>query len=386
MGGDTSTENFYAGVPVFHGFANVVDQERYQPLPDDWLIGIADVVDSTKAVQAKRYKTVNMAGAAVIVAITNALQHREFPFVFGGDGASFAVPPSAAEIARDALAATAAWVKEELDLTLRIGLVPVAAARAQGIDVRVARFAASDNVALAMFSGGGLVFADATVKQGRFAVTAAPPGTRPDLSGLSCRFEEIPAVRGIILSILVMPAATANADDVRRTMEAVIRLTERNPDASGPIPQELPRLRWPPQGLDLEARAQRRAGEPINLRKAKLLVWTLLGFFIMRFNIKVGRFSPKKYAKELVENSDFRKFDDTLRMVIDCTPALADEIERTLTAAAANGTVRFGLHRQDKAMMTCFTPSPIKSNHVHFIDGALGGYTVAAVALKGTSS
>ena len=127
----TPTENFYAGVPVFRGFANVVDRERYQPLPDDWLIGIADVVDSTKAVQAKRYKAVNMAGAAVIVAITNALGHREFPFVFGGDGASFAVPPSAAAIAREALAATAAWVKEELDLTLRTGLVPVAAARTQ---------------------------------------------------------------------------------------------------------------------------------------------------------------------------------------------------------------------------------------------------------------
>ena len=95
------------------------------------------------------------------------------------------------------------------------------------------------------------------------------------------------------------------------------------------MPKELPRLRWPPQGLDLEARAQRRAGESLPWRKAKLLVWTLLCFLIMRFNIKVGRFSPKKYAREVVENSDFRKFDDTLRMVIDCTPALADEIERT---------------------------------------------------------
>ena len=33
-------------------------------------------------------------------------------------------------------------------------------------------------------------------------------------------------------------------------------------------------------------------------------------------------------------------------------------------------------------MMTCFTPSPINANHVHFIDGALGGYTTAAIALK----
>ena len=148
------------------------------------------------------------------------------------------------------------------------------------------------------------------------------------------------------------------------------------------MPSDCPRLGWPPQGLDLEARAQRRTGESLRARKAKLLVWTLLYFLTMRFRIKVGRFSPAKYAREVVENSDFRKFDDTLRMVIDCTPKLADEIERQLTEAAASGTVRFGLHRQDKAMMTCFTPSPIDANHVHFIDGALGGYTNAATALK----
>jgi hypothetical protein len=382
MGADTSSDEFYADIPVFRGFSNIVDPQHYRPLPDDWLIGIADVTDSTKAVRDRRYKAVNMAGAAAIVAVTNALRHRDFPFVFGGDGASFAVPASAVAIARDAMAATAAWVKDELGLTLRTGLVPVAAVRTHGHDVRVARFAASDNIALAMFSGGGLAWADAAVKQGEFAVRAAQSGARPDLSGLSCRFEEIPAVRGLILSLLVTPAPGASSDDVRALFEAVVRLTERNPDASGPIPQELPRLRWPPQGLDLEARAQRRTDEPLAWRKTKLLVWTLLGFLIMRFNIKVGRFEPKKYARELVENSDFRKFDDTLRMVIDCTPALADEIERTLAAAA--GTVRFGLHRQDKAMMTCFTPSPVNPNHVHFIDGALGGYTTAALALKAT--
>jgi hypothetical protein len=34
-------------------------------------------------------------------------------------------------------------------------------------------------------------------------------------------------------------------------------------------------------------------------------------------------------------------------------------------------------------MMTCFTPSAFRSDHVHFIDGALGGYALAASALKG---
>ena len=113
------------------------------------------MVQSTKAIAENRYKAVNMAGAAVIVSITNALDGRDFPFVFGGDGASFAVPRRDAAAARQALAETATWVKEDLDLSLRIGMVPVDGIRAQGLDVRVARYAPSENISIAMFSGGG---------------------------------------------------------------------------------------------------------------------------------------------------------------------------------------------------------------------------------------
>jgi DUF3095 family protein len=90
----------------------------------------------------------------------------------------------------------------------------------------------------------------------------------------------------------------------------------------------------------------------------------------------------KKYTREVVENSDFRKFDDSLRMVLDCSPELAANIDDCLKAAAAKGVVRYGSHRQQAAMMTCFTPSPSRPSHVHFIDGAQGGYALAAAALK----
>src|ERR1700709_2321961 len=150
------SEPFYAGIPVFRGFGSLMDPTLYSPLPDDWSIGVADIVESTKAIAEARYKAVNRAGAAVIAAITNALDGREFPFVFGGDGASFAVSPDDLARAREALAATAAWVKDDLDLQMRVALVPVAAVRAQGLDVRVARFAPSPNLSYAMFSGAGL--------------------------------------------------------------------------------------------------------------------------------------------------------------------------------------------------------------------------------------
>src|SRR5882672_1520835 len=141
-----SNEPFYASIPVFRGFGSLMDPALYSPLPDDWTIGVADIVESTKAIAAKRYKAVNMAGAAVIASVTNALEGREFPFVFGGDGASFAVGPDDLPRAREALAATAAWVKDDLDLHMRVALVPVSAIRAQGADVRVARFGPSANL------------------------------------------------------------------------------------------------------------------------------------------------------------------------------------------------------------------------------------------------
>jgi hypothetical protein len=374
------SDTFYGGIPVFRGFGSLMDPALYSPLPDDWSIGVADIVESTQAIADARYKAVNMAGAAVIAAVTNALEGREFPFVFGGDGASFAVSPEDLGRAREALAATAAWVKDDLDLVMRVALVPVTAVRAQGLDVRVARFGPSPNLSYAMFSGGGLGWAEAAMKRGEFAVPAALSGTQPDLTGLSCRFEEIPSVRGVILSVLVMPSRGAGAAAFRKLIEDVIALVERSPDAGRPVPPGGPALRWPPAGVEFEARAAR--GGPLFKRRAFVLANTLFVYLIMRFGISVGGFVPKTYVQQVVENSDFRKYDDGLRMILDCTPELENALTQRLARAASSGIARYGLHRQDAAMMTCFTPSALRSDHVHFIDGARGGYASAATALK----
>ncbi len=376
------SDRFYGRIPVFRGFASLMDPALYSPLPDDWSIGVADIVESTRAIAEARYKAVNMAGAAVISAVTNALDGREFPFVFGGDGASFAVSPDDLDRAREALAATAAWVRDDLNLAMRVALVPVAAVRAQGLDVRVARFGPSPNLSYAMFSGGGLGWADTAMKRGEFAIEVAPPGTQPDLTGLSCRFEEIPAARGVILSVLVVPTRNADASAFRRVIEDVIALVERSPEAGRPVPPDGPPLRWPPAGVDFEARARR--GGSLLRRRAGVLAHTLFAYLIMRTGIKVGGFVPKIYVRQVVENSDFRKYDDGLRMILDCSPELERALTQRLAQAASAGIVRYGMHRQDAAMMTCFTPSALRSDHVHFIDGARGGYASAATALKAT--
>src|SRR4029078_8088637 len=96
-----STRDFYESLPVFREFAQVADETCFRPVPGDGSIGVPDVQQSTRAIRENRYKAVNMAGAAVIASIANALRGRDFPCVFGGDRASCAVPPGDAALARE---------------------------------------------------------------------------------------------------------------------------------------------------------------------------------------------------------------------------------------------------------------------------------------------
>ena len=135
--------SFYESIPIFGEFAEAVRPENARPLPDDWVVGFSDVVGSTDVVANGRYKAVNMVGAGVIAAVANALERRPFPFVFGGDGASFATSEADAPAAAAALAAMANFAHDEFELDLRVAMIPVREIRAVGPDVKVARYGAT---------------------------------------------------------------------------------------------------------------------------------------------------------------------------------------------------------------------------------------------------
>ncbi|MEX6505955.1 DUF3095 domain-containing protein [Jiella sp. M17.18] len=370
---------FYDDVPHLSDFTRVGDESAYRALPEGWIVGIADIERSTDAVAAGRYKEVNTVAAAVIAAVANVLSGRDFPFVFGGDGAGFALPAEQSDLAAGAMAAVAGWARDAFGLHLRIAIVSVETIRTAGRDVRVARFCPSPDVSYAMFHGGGLAWAEARMKDGEFRLDpASGDAARPDLTGLSCRFSPVAAQRGLILSLIVVPDGEPG-EAFAALVRDLLRLAADSASSGSPVPAGGPPLRWPSAGLGIEARAA-AAARRTPLWRARLSVGlrTLLAFFVFKSRRKVGGFDPARYIDELVRNSDFRKFDDGLRMTLDCTPVVADAIAARLSAAEAEGIAVAGLHRQDEAMLTCFTPSPTSSDHVHFVDGAMGGYAAAA--------
>jgi hypothetical protein len=377
-----ATEAFYAQLPAFDHFDGVTDPVHYRPLPEDWWLATSDVTNSTKAIEAGRYKAVNMAGASVISAILNALGHREVPFVFGGDGALVAVPEVALERTRPALAAVRSWVSDELGLSLRAALVPMRDVRANDHDVQVARFQAAPEVFYAMFAGGGASWAEGQMKAGRYAIEAAPSGTRPDLTGLSCRWTPITARHGAIVSIIAVPASEDIAA-FRNVVHDIVSLIGEQERDGHPLPPDGPSFKWPPEGLDYEARAASPPQERWK-RKIKILVEMAAGIFSDKTGKPLGRFSAKLYRSDTARNTDFRKFDDGLKMTVDIDAARLAKVEAVLEAASRAGLCQFGIHRQDSAIMTCIVPSPLQRDHLHFVDGAAGGYAMAAARMKAT--
>lgn len=379
------SEHFFAEVPAFTHFDGVMDAANYRPLPDDWILAASDIVNSTKAIHSGRYKAVNMAGASVISALLNALGHRSLPFVFGGDGALVAIPASARATAAEALAAVQAWVADELDLTLRAALIPVSAIKANGHDVQVARYRVNDEVSYAMFSGGGAAWAESEMKAGRYIVAPAPPGTRPDLTGLSCRWNPIAARHGEILSVIALPV-NERAADFRKLVLEIIEMAGQEERDGHPISADGPHFAPIPYGLTYEVRAY--SSSRIAQARRRIALWLLqwLGVALDRLGLTLGRFDPNVYRRDLAQNSDFRKFDDGLKMTIDIDATRSLAIERRLEEASRKGICRYGLHRQNSALMTCIVPSPLTRDHMHFIDGGSGGYAMAASRLKAASA
>ncbi len=376
--------DFIARLPSFTRFADVADSARYTPAPADWRVYCCDVVNSTQAIEQGRYKAVNMMGAACIMAAVNAAATRAdgfaLAYVFGGDGATILAPDALAPVIDVALMRTRRLAADGFGLTMRVGAVPIADIRARGADLRVAMMELSPGNRLAAFSGGGAALADKLVKgdgEGGYRLPEPDPEP-PDLEGLSCRWEPLAARHGHMVCVL---ASAVAADETRRGkiydrlivgIEGVLR---PDMDAMRPARADTMRFRWPPRGLELERLATGRG-------RMALLTESFFQAIAEWFDRKLGDYDAPVYRAEVRAHCDDRRFDDTLRLVLDCTAGQLAAIDGLLKAAHARGDIVYGVHLSDAALMTCLLFDLKGSRHLHFIDGANGGFTFAARAMK----
>jgi hypothetical protein len=381
----SASAKFYADIKSFSNFSEVAAVSNYAVAPEDWYLVIADIQGSTRAISEGRYKEVNMIGAACINAVLNVCAEGEIPYVFGGDGATLLTPPHRLDTCKKVLLGVRRLAESKFDLCLRVGIVPVSDINEGNGRVLVGKYQVSPTNLLATFSGGGIELAESWIKSSPdYLVADDEDDEPPDLSGLSCRWEPLASENGVMLSTLMQ----ANTDDesekaevYRQLIEAIGEITASSTNAGKPVCNANMEFRWPPRGLRAEIKAtvgnRNRFSWTLRLYLNSLFQWLL-----DRFDWSAGGYHGKQYRVELRDNTDYRRFDDTLRILLDCTLEQADEIDAMLTLRTQRGELVYGLHRADSALMTCLVFNLDKGEHIHFVDGSDGGFTSAAKNLK----
>lgn len=380
--------NFYSNLTPFADFAEVTNREKFRALPEDWLIVIADISNSTDAVSKGALKAVNIVGVAVITAIRNLATPIEIPYMFGGDGANLCIPPRIRDKTQQALVATRHLAQQRFGLNLRIGLVSVQEIRAAKYDVRVAKHRLSEFYFQAAFAGGGMEYAETMLKKvgiEQLGMVDNIPPHEADYDGLECRWDQVPSKHGETIALIVKaigdsPAQTGKIYDlVIQQLASIYGQDEKcRPVHAGGL-----RLSFNSQKLSHEIRIRNTDLSPDNQRKHlyRLRGKNLLGWFLMLFRLRTGEIRWGRYQRDLISNTDFKKFDGTLRQVISGTPGQRHQLVSFLQGLYQQGKCVFGIHVSDAALITCMIDSRA-GEHYHFVDSVGGGYTSAAEAMK----
>lgn len=385
-----SSLEFYTVIAPFVDRAGVSNPANYHSVPVDWLIFLSDIRGSTKAIESGKYKDVNLVGVSCITAVKNACARAEIPYVFGGDGASFLIPPEFDVVVQEALLGVTLMAQEEFGFDLRVRRIPVERVNEANHQIKFGRFKVSEHLTLAVFAGSGLSEAERLAKaigvEGLPFEFSKSIQAKTDFSGLECRWEPIASQKGEILSVLVkvneplLEKSQTLYKNIIEELELILGQGARDimplHSAQMKVTRSTEKLRGEAKIKSFGHSVQDRAS---HLRK--LWVNSFVGSFLVRYSLKAFGTDWGRYTQEVIENSDFWKYDDMLRFVADVSSVQKRAMLACLEQYRTKNEIFYGIHSSREALMTCFVESR-QGSHVHFIDGADGGYAMAAKNLK----
>ncbi len=370
---------FFNALPKLTELNTVLIDENYQKVPDDWFVVAADVRGSTDAIEQGRYRDVNFIGAAVITAFMTHVSP-DLPYCFGGDGATLLIKEEMLEASERVLKSLCFWSESSFNLELHAGVIPISELRSRGAEVEVAIYKSADRFSQVMFKGGGLTLAEKLIKEDSLLrVIPAPLMQQTEIfAGLSCRWRPVRASKGVTLCMLIAPPIK-DSSVLSTFVQELESILGGSVKLSNPISMEAARYNSFASNMRRQIKV---SGGCLNKHFIANMFELLITLFA--FNLGLFRLFPalKNYISKLPQHCDFQKYDDTLRLVLDCSPQQSEKIINILESHALNGAIAYGVHASDAAQMTCYVESISDGGHLHFVDGSDGGYALAAKMLK----
>jgi hypothetical protein len=371
---------FYSRLPVNEiSLSDLLTEDHlFYKIPPNWHVVITDVKNSTAAVAGGLHETINLIATASIVAVLNITYKANLtvPFFFGGDGATFILPPTPLESVMRALQKHRDNTKTNFNLDLRIGHLPVAEIYERGHELRISKLRTSEFFSIPVVLGDGLMYAEKKIKGPDYLL--APFSLTEDvldLTGMQCRWDRIKPPKNIyeVVSLLAIARGSVNQSlafkKVIDSVDAIYGTVQNRT----PITVEKLRLKSTLAKIGLEVRARMGGFNIFNF--INTWIRTNLGYFY--FKTRKGRV----YLHNLVSTSDTLVIDGRINTVISGTAEQREMLVNELNKLEAEGEILYGYHISKESVMSCYVRN-INDKHIHFIDGAEGGYTKAAGVIK----
>ena len=377
-----NTNDFYQTLPKIKQFDQILLEDNFTELPADWLVVVTDVINSTKAIEQGQYRAINAVGGFTVAAMVNCLKPLAFPYVFGGDGATFCIPPAYCDKVTIALQACQQLAKNSFMLDLRIGLIAYSELDSQ---ICVAHYQKNQSLDQAVFMGGGLTEADYRIKHNdKYHIPMATNSVETDFSGFECRWQRLPSPHEITVSLLVKAQGNL-AEQMRRLKSLQQQISQTLGDEKDYHPLAVAHLKLGFSAQTLMGETLVKSANSHSMMTRLKNLWkirfqNLLGLLFMSLGIKIGEANWGHYKQDFLQNADYRKVDDVYRTVFSCDKTKWQQLENWLKSQQQEGLL-YGAHISDAAIVTCLI-SKAGVQHIHFVDGADGGYALAAKQLK----
>ncbi|MDR9415983.1 MAG: DUF3095 family protein [Gracilimonas sp.] len=379
-----TNEEFYQDLQIIPSFREVSNYDAYTPLPDDWLVALADIRSSTDAIRLGKYKEVNMAGASIIAALNNFYNSDSIlPYLFGGDGSLITLPNNDIDKIKGIMSFCKQAVKNAYGLEMATGVISVKEIRENGHEISVARLRLSEIINQTIFWGTGVTFAENYIKENDTLKGIEP--VEADFSGLECRWSEVPSVKDEVAAYIIQ--AFGKDDDERVDIyEECFKQIEKiygSDESFHPIHEDALKMTKNPLLLGVEWKL--RTQPPTIVKKIKhaaMMVFQLVtGLYLMKFKKKTSATDWGDYKPDFVKHADYKKFGDGLRFVATGTVQQRMDLTAFLEDLFKKKKLAYGVHPSFAAMVTCYVRS-YQSDHIHFVDGTDGGYAKASQELK----
>lgn len=376
----TNQDHFFSNLPINKIPLQqlLLKKDSFKAVPANWHIIITDIKSSTQAVNSGLHENVNLIATGSIVTVLNIAfkANIAIPFFFGGDGATFIIPESIIDRSMKALQIYRRNTQENFNLDLRAGIVPVKEIYELGHTLKISRFNISKIFSIPIILGDGLDYAEKIIKGEDYLFANDNSADEElDLSGMQCRWDKIQPPENSEEVVTLIAIVRDFSKQATVLSKVIAQLDQIYGSSEKRQPISIPKLIFRTSFNHLGREMRHRLGKVKFFELIKTWLVNAYGYIYFRTE------SGQKYLNQMVEMSDTLVIDGRLNTVITGTIEQRTQLENFLDQLEANDEIMYGIYVSGESVMSCYVRD-LEDDHIHFVDGAEGGYTKAAAVLK----